>query len=304
MKVGIQIDQKIDFASDSTFLLMQEAQRRGHQLFHYTPNKLVLDKNLPYALVKEVKITEDEFILGSQNLISLDSMDIILMRQDPPFDMRYITATYILDRCEKALVLNNPTGVRNFPEKLSARYSLPTLVTEDLRLIKKFQETHREIVIKPLYSHGGENVFCIKESDGNLQVILNLLKEKYNCPVMVQKFHSSILSGDKRVIMLDGKILDVFSRIPQDGEFRSNLCLNGAFAQSSLTSSERKNCEKIGEKLAKKGIVFAGIDLIAEHVIEINVTSPTGLLQINALYGKNVERDCWDCFENVRSRNI
>ena len=298
LNVGVQIDSIINFKKDSTFLLMKEAQRRGHKLFHYTPDKLILQSNIPFALAKEVKITKNNFIFADEFLIKLDDMDILLMRQDPPFDIRYITTTYILEKCARAIVINNPAGVRNFPEKISIKLSLPTLVTENLDMIDKFHKVHKEIVLKPLYGYAGQDILYIRNESENVKIIARFLIEAYSCPIIAQKFHNDVLSGDKRVTILDGKILGVFSRIPSDGEFRSNLCLGSKFVKASLTDDERKSCEEIGENLQNNGIIFAGIDIIGGHIIEVNLTSPTGLVEINTLFEKNVEQRCWDCFES------
>lgn len=297
LKIAAQIDHTINFRRDSTFLLMQEADKRGYELFYYTSDKLFLDSNTPCALLNRVEISEYSFVVKEHLSMQLDDMDIILMRQDPPIDMRYITTTYILEKCKKATVLNDPQGVRNFPEKILNTQSLPTLITEDFDLIKKFYSMHKEIVLKPLYACGGTNVYYI-DSDDQIQRLVDCIKTTYNAPLMAQKFHASILNGDKRVTMLDGRILDVFSRLPKQGDFKTNLCLGNKSIKASLTTDEKKLCEEIGEQLTTHGIILAGIDLIGGHVIEINVTSPTGLLDINTLYGTNVEKDCWDCFEN------
>ncbi|MBQ4874949.1 MAG: glutathione synthase [Rickettsiaceae bacterium H1] len=302
LNIAVQIDSVIDFQKDSTFLLMQEAQRRGYKLYHYTSEQLILKSCSPYALATEVETASNGFVFGTQNLIKLDDIDIVLMRQNPPFDMRYITTTYILEKCKKAVILNNPTGVRNFPEKMSAESSLPTLITENLDLIEEFHKIHKEVVLKPLYAYGGQNVSYIKGDSNNVKIIANLIKDTYSCSIIAQKFHPRILEGDKRVTMLNGKMLDVFSRIPEKDEFRTNLCLRNKCVKSSLTVEEKNLCEDIGEKLIKNGILLAGIDLIGNHIIEVNVTSPTGLTEINALYRKNVERDCWNVFESMYAR--
>lgn len=298
LSIGVQIDEVINFGRDTTFLLMKEAQLRGHQLFHYTVRDLSLNCDVPYASIKPVKIVDGGFSFQEKRFVPLDELNIILMRQNPPFDMRYITATYILEKCNKAVVLNDPKGVRNFPEKMSICSSLPTLITEDLELINEFCKEHVEVVMKPIYAFGGSGVSYIKEGGGNIKVLVNTLKEMYNCPVIVQKFCPDILNGDKRVMMLDGEILGVFSRIPQDGDFRSNLCLGNSYKESSLTTKEEGLCNDLGRELVENGIVFAGVDLIGENVIEVNVTSPTGLLELHSLYNSDVGKECWDCFES------
>ncbi len=298
LKVGMQIDSEINFSSDNTVLLMREAQNRGYKLFHYVTQKLFLDCDAPHALVRELTVAENEFVFGDEEVMRLDSLDIVLMRQNPPFDMRYITATYMLEKCKRAVVINNPRGIRNCPEKLCFDPSLPTLVTEDLNLIEKFNSEHKELVIKPLYSYGGKNISYVKGDSSNVRVVSTIIQEIYDCPIMVQKFNSDILNGDKRVTILDGEILGVFSRIPKEGDFRANLSLGNKCKKSSLTASEQQVCMEIGKKLVENGIVLAGIDLIGECVIEVNVTSPTGLHMLNSLYDRAVEKECWDCFES------
>ena len=299
LNIGVQIDEKINYDKDSTFLLMKEAQSRGYKLFHYTSDKLFLRDNVPYAMMKPVSIANKSFVFADEVLQELDNMDIILMRQNPPFDMRYITTTYILEKCKKAKVLNNPAGVRNSPEKLSVHFTVPTLVSEDLDLIDAFHKEHKDVILKPLYAFGGQNVSCIKGDGTSVKIIANIIKDTYNCPIMIQKFIPGVLKGDKRVMILGDKIIGVFSRVPQHGDFRTNLCLGNRYDIASLTNEEQGKCNAISESLCKDGVVLAGIDLIDSHVIEVNVTSATGLLELNHLYGKNVEKDCWDYFESM-----
>ncbi len=299
LNIGIQIDAKINFAKDSTFLLMQEAQRRGYKLFYYNSDKLFLLDNLPYALMKSVTTDAGSFCFGDEERCKLDEMDIILMRQNPPFDVRYLTTTYILEKCKRAKVLNDPAGVRNTPEKLSVHFTLPTLVSEDLDLIEAFHNEHKETILKPLYAFGGQNVSYIKGDGSNVKVIASIIKDTYNCPIMAQKFNAGVMKGDKRVMILGGKILGVFSRIPQNGDFRSNLCLGNKYTTSVLSDEEKLMCSEIAAKLLEDGIVFAGLDLIDSHLIEVNVTSPTGLLELNHLYGVESEKECWDYFESI-----
>ncbi len=299
--VGVQVDSVIDFNTDNTFVLMQEALRRGYKLFHYTPNKLILKSGVPCALARPVDIVDREFVFGEERLLVLDDLDVLLMRQNPPFNIQYITGTYILEKCQNVLIINDPCGVRNFPEKIKITSSLPTLITEDITLIQDFVKEHTEVVLKPLYSYGGQGVSYVRGGISNAGIVAQMIQDTFSSHIVVQKFCSEIINGDKRVTMLDGKVFGVFSRIPKNGEFRSNLCLNNDFAESSLTSDESQLCEEIGLELKEHGILLAGIDVIGGSIIEVNVTSPTGLSQINSLYGKKSESDVWDCFEGKLS---
>jgi glutathione synthase len=298
MKIAFQMDENINFETDTTFALIKEAQNRNHEVFIYTPDNLALKLNQPIALAQKVAVDNNGFISKENLEISLDEMDIVFIRQDPPFNMRYITTTYILEKT-KALVINNPTEIRNCPEKLITslfpELIPPTLITEKVSIIRNFYREHKDIILKPLYSYGGNDVIRVRD-ESNIQVIVELMIAKYECPVIAQLFCKNI-DTDKRILLLDGKPIGIMKRTPVSGEIRTNMRLGASFEPSEMSNGDREICNKIGPELKKRGLIFVGIDVIDDFLLEVNITSPTGVTYINKLYNISLEKDLWNWFE-------
>jgi glutathione synthase len=307
LTVAIQMDpiEGIDIEADSTFVLALEAQKRGHRLWHYLPQHLTFVEGKVLAKARPLSVRREKgnhFTLGDFSIIELAGLDVVLMRQDPPFDMAYITATHILEHIHpKTLVVNDPIHVRNAPEKLFVTHfenvMPPTTITSDREAILDFRARHKDIIIKPLYGNGGSGVFHIPPGDENLNALLELFTQLYREPVIVQRYLPEVRAGDKRIILVDGVAVGAVNRIPADGEARSNLHVGGQAAKSLLTKREQEICEIIGPELKKRGLIFVGIDVIGDWLTEINVTSPTGLQQINRFDGVCLEALIWDSIE-------
>jgi len=307
-KVAIQMDHisTIDINGDSSFLIATEAQKRGYKLYHYEPKDLFYKKNLVLAKVQKLtlkNVVGAHFNLGPIEQVNLKDFDVILMRQDPPFNMSYIATTHLLDLLdEKTLIVNNPTEVRNSPEKLfMLRYNdiiPPTLISHDISLIKSFRKEYKNIIIKPLFGNGGAGVFHINETNENLNVIVEMFSEINDEPLMIQKYIPDVRKGDKRIILVDGIAVGATNRIPKAGEARSNMHVGGKAEKTIITDQEYELCSKIGPDLKSRGIIFAGIDVIGGYLTEINVTSPTGLQEINSFNNANLESEIWNCIEN------
>jgi glutathione synthase len=307
LAVAIQMDpiESINIDTDSTFVLALEAQARGHALFHYLPSELAFSQGRLYARVRPLRVRREKgnhCDLGGAEAIDLATMDVVLMRQDPPFDMAYITATHLLEHIHpQTLVVNDPAHVRNAPEKLFvthfAELMPPTLITSDRRRILDFRAEHKDIIVKPLFGNGGAGVFHIKPEDENLNALLELFTQLYREPVIVQRYIPEIRHGDKRIILVDGEAAGAVARVPQTGEARANFHAGGSAQRSSLTPRDREICEAIGPALRARGLVFVGIDVIGEFITEINVTSPTGIQEINRLDGTRIEAKVWDAIE-------
>ena len=308
LAVGIQMDpiEGIDIDADSTFVLALEAQQRGHALFHFLPRDLFFREGRIYARVRPLRVRRtrgDHASLGAPELIDLATLDIVLMRQDPPFDMAYITATHLLEHVHpETLVVNDPVHVRNAPEKLFVTHfeelMPPTLISSDRAAILEFRKVHRDIIVKPLYGNGGAGVFHIKPDDDNLNALLEMFTQLYREPVIVQRYLPEIRQGDKRIILIDGEPAGAINRVPAAGEARSNMHAGGTPMKATLTTREREICEAIGEALKSRGLVFVGIDVIGDYLTEINVTSPTGLQEINRFDGVQLEARIWDRIED------
>lgn len=291
--------------SDSTLLLMAEAQKRGYRLFYYTPDKLAFENGRITARGHFVTVQDnpaDYYRNEEAATLDLRLVDVVWMRQDPPFDMAYITATHILEAlAPDTRVLNNPEQVRNCPEKWFVNqfpeFLPPTLVTTDIAAMEDFRRRHKDIIIKPLYGYGGNAVFRIKEEDGNFHALLEWILRISNEALVVQKFLPEVKNGDIRVVLIDGKIGGQIGRIPAAGEIRSNLRVGGSAASIDLSPRQREICAALESELKKRGLLFVGIDLIGDYLTEINVTSPTGLRAINAIYGTTLEADIWDAAE-------
>lgn len=291
--------------SDSTLLLMQEAQRRGYRLFHYTPNRLAFENGCVTARGHFVTIkdgTDVYYQLDEAATLDLRTARIVWMRQDPPFDMAYITSTHILESlAPDTLVLNDPAQVRNCPEKWFVNqfpeFLPPTLITSDVAAMEDFRRRHKDIILKPLYGHGGNAVFRIREDDNNFHSLLEWMQRVSNEALIVQKFLPEVKNGDIRVVLIDGKIGGQIGRVPAVGEIRSNFRVGGSAARLDLTPRQQLICEALEQELKNRGLVFVGIDLISDYLTEINVTSPTGLRAINAAYGTRLESGIWDAAE-------
>lgn len=311
--VAIQMDpiEAIDINADSTFVLALEAQRRGHKLFYYLPKDLTLRDGHLYATVQRLKVQSvagAHALLDDPETLDLATLDVILMRQDPPFNMTYITATHLLEIIQPTtLIVNDPVSVRNAPEKIlvtNFKDLMPrTLITSNVSEINAFRKEIGDIVIKPLYGNGGAGVFHLRPEDDNLNVILELFSEFYREPVIVQQYISDVRDGDRRIILIDGKAAGAINRIPAKGESRSNMHAGGKPTSWSITAREQKICEAIGPTLVERGLIFAGIDVIGNFLTEINVTSPTGLQEVNRFDGVSLESEIWDSIEQRLSQN-
>ena len=307
LKVALQMDplDRINIDADSTFALALEAQARGYSLWHYLPQALALDGGTLTALAHPVTVkrkTGDHFALGAPTTLDLAKVDVILMRQDPPFDMAYITATHLLEHVHpKTLVVNDPVHVRNAPEKLFVTHFAdlmpPTLITGDRERIMAFRRQHKDIIVKPLFGNGGAGVFRIKPDDENLASLLEMHFARSREPLMFQRYEASVRKGDKRIILVDGEPMGAVNRVPAEGEARSNMHVGGRPEKSPLTARDLEICAAIGPTLREQGMIFVGIDVIGDYLTEINVTSPTGLQEIARFDGVHLEKAIWDKIE-------
>jgi glutathione synthase len=307
LAVAIQMDpiETIDIEAHSTIALALEAKRRGHGLYHYLPNDLSYDRGRVLARARPLDVRRqagDHASLGSAEMLDLRTLDVVLMRQDPPFDMGYIGATHLLERVHPdTLVVNDPHSVRNAPEKLFVTQfpdlMPPTLITYDRAQIKAFREAYGDIIVKPLYGNGGAGVFHIRPEDDNLSSLLELFDRAINEPLMVQRYLPEIREGDKRIILIDGEPAGALNRVPARGEARANLHVGGRAEAAELNARDREICEAIGPVLKEQGLVFVGIDVIGNWLTEINVTSPTGLQEIDRFGDVSLEGKIWDAIE-------
>jgi glutathione synthase len=312
LAVAIQMDplETVDIDGDSSFALALEAQRRGHGLYHYLPRQLSYRQGRIVATARPFQVRREpgnHVAFGAPETIDLATMDVILMRQDPPFDLAYISATHLLDRIHpQTLVVNDPHHVRNAPEKLFvtqfAELMPPTLITNELEEIKAFRREHKDIIVKPLYGNGGAGVFHLKPGDTNLGSLFEMFRAYLNEPVMVQRYIPEIRQGDKRVILIDGKPAGAVNRVPAAEETRANLHVGGRAEKAALTRRDHEICEMIGPTLHERGLIFVGIDVIGDWLTEINVTSPTGLQEIDRFDGVNLEGRIWDVVEGRINR--
>jgi glutathione synthase len=301
--------ERINVRGDSTFALLLEAQGRQHGLFYYTPDKLALLDGEVHAKVRPLKVRDDErdhFTLGDAKRTALSAFDVILMRQDPPFDLAYVSATHLLERVHpRTLVVNDPAHVRNAPEKVFVTefpdLMPPTLLTRDLDEIKAFRAIHGDIVMKPLYGAGGAAVFVLKAEDANFGSLYDLFAATFREPWVVQKYLPAVKQGDKRIILVDGAFAGAVNRVPQADDVRSNMIRGGSAEATDLTAREQAICERLGPALKTRGILFAGIDVIGDYLTEINVTSPTGIRAIRRLGGPDIAALIWDCIEAKRA---
>jgi glutathione synthase len=312
LTVAIQMDpiEKIDIAGDSTFALALEAQGRGHGLLYYGPRDLSFRDGRLTAPVRPLSVRAvkgDHFALGAAFVYDLSAADVVLMRQDQPIDLAYITATHLLERIHpKTLVVNDPGEVRNAPEKLFvtefAGLVPPTLISSDPREIRRFREEHRDIILKPLYGNGGAGVFRVTPGDENLGALLEMFTQFYREPVVVQRYLPEVRQGDKRIVLVDGEVAGAINRVPAEGEARSNMHVGGRAEPTELTARERAICAAIGPELKRRGLIFTGIDVIGDYMTEINVTSPTGIQEIRRFGGADIAALIWDAIENRRNR--
>ncbi len=310
LEVAIQMDpiETVSINGDSSFALALEAQKRGHALYHYLPRHLTFRDRKVTARVAPLQVRRvegDHFTLGPRESVDLSSMDVVLLRQDPPFDMSYITTTHVLEHIHpKTLVVNDPASVRNAPEKLFVTHfeglMPPTLIAHDPVEIKAFRDEHKDIIVKPLFGNGGAGVFHIKPDDENLNSLLELFTQFYREPVIVQRYLPEVRQGDKRVILVDGKGVGAINRIPAQGEARSNMHVGGRAVKCEMTRRDHAICEAIGPELKKRGLVFVGIDVIGDYLTEINVTSPTGIQELSRFDGIDVAAMLWDAIEAKR----
>ncbi|KGM30533.1 glutathione synthase [Inquilinus limosus] len=311
LAVAIQMDpiETIDIGGDSTFAMALEAQARGHRLWHYLPRALTLRDGTLTAKARPLTVQAvrgNHFSFGEWETVDLGAVDVILMRQDPPFDMGYITATHLLEHVSsRVLVVNDPKEVRNAPEKLLVTHypelMPPTLITSDRDEIRAFRREHGDIIVKPLYGNGGAGVFRIRPDDENLVSLLEVYERMYREPIMIQRYLPEIRKGDKRIILVEGEPVGAVSRMPAEGESRANLHVGGRAQKTTLTEREREICALIGPDLRATGQIFVGIDVIGDYLTEINVTSPTGIHEINRLDGVKIEATLWDAIEARRA---
>lgn len=312
LKIAVQMDPiaSINPMGDSTFALMLEAQARGHQIAYYTPDTLALRDNVLSASLAPITVIDkpkgEHFNLGDFARHNLDTFDVVLMRQDPPFDMNYITISHLLERIHpRTLVVNPPADVRNAPEKILVTefpdLMPPTLVTRDRAMIHAFRREHGNIILKPLYGNGGAGVFFIQEGDHNFNSLIELFEQNYREPFMVQRYLPDVRKGDKRIIIVDGEPVAGLNRIPAEGEARSNMHVGGRPELSELTAREREICARIAPALKARGMIFVGIDVIGDYLTEINVTSPTGIREIKRFGGPDIAALIWDAIEKKRA---
>ncbi len=311
LKVAVQMDpiEGINIDTDSSFFMMLEAQSRGHSLWVYTPDRLSLDEGRVLGRGRPVSVQRvkgDHFKAGDEEVRDMSEFDVVLMRQDPPFDMAYITATHFLEKIHpKTLVVNNPAEVRNAPEKLFVTdfpgVQPPTLITSDIDAIYDFRERHGDMVLKPLYGGGGSGVVRLKADDPNLDALLELHAMIGREQVIAQKFIPAVSKGDKRVLLVDGEPVGAINRVPAEGQVRSNLARGGRAEAVELTARDRELCAIIGPELKRRGLLFVGIDVIGDYLTEINVTSPTGAQQLHRFSGISAVAALFDRIEAIRS---
>ena len=317
LKVAVQMDpiEHIDIEGDSTFVLLLEAAARGYDLWHYEVRHLSLREGAAgredprrgrlTAMARPLQVRRERgnhHTFGAAEKIDLADMDVVLMRQDPPFDMAYITATHMLEHVHpRTLVVNDPASVRDAPEKLLVtqfpELMPPTLITWDAAEIRAFRAEHGDIIVKPLFGNGGAGVFRIKPDDENLASLLEMHFGRSREPLMIQRYEPAVRAGDKRIILVDGVAMGAVNRVPAAGEARSNMHVGGRPERSPLTPRDREICEAIGPTLRERGLLFTGIDVIGNYLTEINVTSPTGLQEVARFDGVHLERAIWDAIE-------
>ncbi|MCB1521676.1 MAG: glutathione synthase [Hyphomicrobiaceae bacterium] len=307
LRVACQMDpiDRIDIRGDSTFALLLEAQARGHALFYYLPQALTLDGDVLRARGETLDVRDEvgaHYRVSDARVEDLSAFDVVLLRQDPPFDMAYITSTHLLERIHpQTLVVNDPREVRNAPEKLWVLdfqdLMPPTMVTRSAADVQAFRERHGDIIVKPLYGNGGASVFRIQPGDTNLGSLVELFQSIFREPFMVQEYRPEVRLGDKRIILVDGELAGVINRVPAAGETRSNLHVGGTASAVALTDRDREICRRLGPELKRRGLIFTGIDVIGPYLTEINVTSPTGIRHIKDHGGPDIAAMIWDAIQ-------
>ena len=307
LKIAYQMDpiEHIDVPGDSTLAILLEAQKRGHEIFYYTPANLALHGTELKARGSTLKVRDEpgnHYELTDHRVIDLSTQDVVLLRQDPPFDMAYITTTHLLERIHpETLVVNDPAHVRNAPEKVFVLdfqdLMPPTMVTRNLEDVHAFRDEYKDIIIKPLYGNGGAAVFRLKPEDTNLNALVEFFQATMREPFMVQQYRPEVREGDKRIILIDGEVAGVINRVPAEDEARSNLHVGGQAEHIELSDRDREICDRLGPALKERGLLFTGIDVIGPYLTEINVTSPTGIRQIKAFGGADIAALMWDAIE-------
>ncbi len=311
LKVAVQMDplESVNIEGDTTFLMMLNAQERGHEMFVYTPERLAMEEGRVTARGRNVRVRAvkgDHATFGPWETRDLSEFDVVLLRQDPPFDMAYITSTHFLDKIHpKTLVVNNPTEVRNAPEKLFVTdfpgVQPPTLITSDMEAIREFRDRHGDIVLKPLYGLGGSGVARLLADDPNLDAMMDLHRAIGREPVIAQKFLPAVVKGDKRILLVDGEPVGGINRVPKAGQIRSNLAVGGTAVAVELSERDHELCRIIGPELKRRGLMFVGIDVIGDYLTEINVTSPTGAQALKTFTGIDATAILWDRIEAIRA---
>lgn len=306
--VAIQMDHvsTISIGGDTTFALSIEAQSRGYNLFHYTPDRLSQRDGRVYARMEAMTLRDvegDHYTLGEQQIVPLEDMDVVLLRQDPPFDMNYITSTHLLEQVHpETLVVNDPAWVRNSPEKIFvtefADLMPKTLITKDAQEIAAFRGEVGDLIIKPLYGNGGAGVFHLRSDDKNLSSLLEMFDDLYREPYIAQQYLPQVRAGDKRIILIEGEPVGAINRVPAEGDARSNMHVGGQATAIDLTDRDKEICERIGPALRERGFTLVGIDVIGDYMTEINVTSPTGVREVKKFGGADIASLFWDAVEN------
>ncbi len=307
LRVAFQMDpiESINFDTDTSLILALEAQKRGHTLYHYLPRHLSLSGNKVLTRARPLQVRYEKgnhYTVGAEEIVDLGAFDIVLMRQDPPFDLAYITATHMLEHIQpRTCVFNDPAGVRNAPEKILVTHfphlMPPTLISSDYREIENFRTEHKDLIVKPLYGHGGAGIFHVPPDSDNLGALIELYAGIYKEPVVIQKYMPEVREGDKRIVLIEGRPVGALLRIPAHNEVRTNMRVGGQAVHASLTKRDFDICEAIGPELRRRGLVLAGIDVIGGFITEVNVTSPTGLQVINRLENACLQSLAWDAFE-------
>ena len=313
LKIAFQMDEisSLHIEGDTTFAMMLEAQKRGHEIFYYMPDALSLRDGVVTATGFDVEVKDevgDHFKLGQEKTVDLSTYDVVHLRQDPPFDMGYITTTHILEQIHpETLVVNNPREVRNAPEKFFVlnfpELTASTLITRDEKTVEAFRAEKKDIIVKPLYGNGGAGVFRIKEDDTNLSSLMEMLKEQSSEPFIVQEYLPAVRAGDKRIILIDGEPVGAINRVPAANETRSNMHVGGRPEHIDLSERDKEICAAIGPELKKLGLIFVGIDVIGNVLTEINVTSPTGVREVLKFGGADIASLLWDTIEEKRAEN-
>src|SRR5881392_54784 len=310
LSIAVQMDpiERINIRGDSSFALLLEAQKRGHTIAYYTPDRLALRGSNVVAAVQPLKVRDqhgDHFTLGETRRSELAEFDVILLRQDPPFDLAYITTTHLLERVQPGtLVVNDPSAVRNAPEKMFVMefpaLMPPTLITRDLAEIKAFRAEHGDIVMKPLYGHGGGAVFRVTRDDLNFGSLYDMFAVTFREQWVVQVWLPAVKDGDKRIILVDGEYAGAVNRVPAPDDLRSNMVRGGSPKETELTKREQRICERLGPHLRERGLLLVGIDVIGDYLTEINVTSPTGIRAVRNVGGPDIAKLVWDKIEAKR----